>query len=339
MSTPTSDGGLASQTDVAPVHPAVAEAFAHLPDDLKGLARDFDLSIRPELTELEQRRRNAVARAKQYGLGALGIVAIGGLFSFILQTPLAVIVTAVIGAVVGGVGYAPVSKIQSEAKDQILMPLAKRLGLTFERKPSDTSLITRTGRLRLTPSYDRAQFEDRVTGERHGKPFECLEAHLEDRRTRTDSKGRRRTTYVTVFKGQVLQVAFERPFSGVTLVARDQGWFNSLSGFGSNLDRARLESPTFEKAFEVWTNDQVEARYLLTPDVMQRFVDLEKAFKGKSLRACFSQQQLFLAIEAGNLFEPGSILKPLDDPDRAGRILDDFALIHRLIDDLSTTEV
>lgn len=333
MSTPTSDPDEGPKLD-----PAVVAAFAHLPADLRALAGDFESGIRPELASMEAARVSAVAKAKQYGLGAGGIAALGALFAFILQTPLPLIITGVIAAIVGGVGYAPVGKIQSRAKDLIIGPLASRMGLGFERKPSDISLIAETGGLRLTPSYDRANFEDRVTGARHGKPFEFLEAHLEERRTSTDSKGRTRTYYVTVFRGQVLRVAFERPFQGVTLVGRDAGWFNGLSGFGSDLDRARLEDPEFERAFEVWTNDQVEARYLLTPDVMQRFVDLEKAFKGKSLRACFARQTLYIAIENGNLFEPGSVLTPLDDPKRAGRILEDFAVVHRLIDDLSARE-
>ena len=50
--------------------------------------------------------------------------------------------------------------------------------------------------LGLIPSWDRARFEDLLTGEREGVPFEFFEARLEQRRQSTDSEGRTRTEYV-----------------------------------------------------------------------------------------------------------------------------------------------
>ena len=80
--------------------------------------------------------------------------------------------------------------------------------------------------------WDRAKYEDQLTGARGDAPFEFFEAHLEEKRTTTDSKGRTRTTWVTVFKGQCLAVKFHKEFNGVTKVYRDMGAFNWLAKFG-----------------------------------------------------------------------------------------------------------
>jgi hypothetical protein len=170
-----------------------------------------------------------------------------------------------------------------------------------------------------------------VTGKRGEVDFELFEAHLEEKRTTTDSKGRARTTWVTVFRGQCLKLDFHKRFFGRTLVTRDAGFFNRFGG-GNGMQRAMLEDPVFEKIFEVYTTDQVESRYLLTPDFMQKLVDLETVFKGGKLKAAFDGGEMLITVQGGNLFEPGSMFKPLDSADRVRELLDDFAAVLRLID-------
>ena len=101
------------------------------------------------------------------------------------------------------------------------------------------------------------------------------------------------------------------------------------------MQRTTLEDPEFEKAFEVYTTDQVEARFLLTPDMMQTLVDLERTFHGKKLRCAFSGQEMFVEVEGGNLFEPGTMFKPLDNPERVRDLLMDFAAVFNLIEKVS----
>jgi len=98
------------------------------------------------------------------------------------------------------------------------------------------------------------------------------------------------------------------------------------------MQRAALEDPTFEKIFEVYTTDQVESRYLLTPDLMQKLVDLEEVFHGGKLKAAFDGGEMFITVQGGNLFEPGSMFKPLDSVDRVQELLKDFAAVFQLID-------
>ena len=65
--------------------------------------------------------------------------------------------------------------------------------------------------------------------------------------------------------------------------------------------------PEFEDAFSVWTDDQVEARYLVHPQYIERLIGVEQGFGGQNVRALFKGGELAICIESGNMFESGSL--------------------------------
>ncbi len=68
----------------------------------------------------------------------------------------------------------------------------------------------------------------------------------------------------------------------------------------------RLEDPEFEKKFVVYGEDQVEARYLLTPALMQRMVAVDAKLGGR-VHFAFAGSHVHVAIPAGGIgFEPSS---------------------------------
>ena len=93
-----------------------------------------------------------------------------------------------------------------------------------------------------------------------------------------------------------------------------------------------------EKAFQVYSTDQVEARYLITPDRMERLVALERHFKGGKLRGIFEGDHLTLALEAKDQFEAGSIWRNLVDSSRYVTALQEMASICDVIDGFLTRE-
>jgi len=89
-------------------------------------------------------------------------------------------------------------------------------------------------------------------------------------------------TTVTVFKGlAILLTQGTRKFYGHTILTRDQGaiggWFKTQT---SDLKRADLTDPEFEKLFDVFTNDQVEARYLIDPLIVENLKALYREYNG-----------------------------------------------------------
>nr|NIS39384.1 DUF3137 domain-containing protein [Desulfuromonadales bacterium] len=91
-------------------------------------------------------------------------------------------------------------------------------------------------------------------GRWNGVSIDAVDAHLEKRVRRGKS-----TSYKTVFRGLLVVCDFAKRFEGTTVVTRDMtaigNFFGRLSRDG---ERVRLESPDFERVFEVYSNDQVE---------------------------------------------------------------------------------
>jgi hypothetical protein len=99
-----------------------------------------------------------------------------------------------------------------------------------------------------------------------------------------------------------------------------------------------LGDSRLERAFEVYANDQVEARYLIHPVFMERLLALETQFRGKHLRCAFEGGELLIAVEGGDKFELGSMFARLDDIERARVIVKDVSEIMRVIDAVLTAE-
>ncbi len=315
--------------------PAISAALSGLPKDFDHFARIFADEIQPALAAREGDRLAAVARARQTRWIGGAIIAAGALVGLaLLKMPAVAVVAGIAGFGVIGWGMNDVGRLAREAKALIVQPVARQFGLTFEPVPGVVDSIQRHRELGIVPGWDRSSFEDRLTGKRREVDFELFEAHLEEKRTTTDSKGRTQTTWVTVFRGQCLRLDFHKTFYGRTLVTRDAGIFNRFGG-GAGMQRAGLEDPVFEKIFEVYTTDQVESRYLLTPDLMQKLVDLEKTFRGGKLKACFDGGEMLITLQGGDLFEPGSMFTPLDNPERIRELLDDFAAVFAILDEVT----
>ncbi|MDJ0922548.1 MAG: DUF3137 domain-containing protein [Henriciella sp.] len=329
MSTPTSDGSSDNGPDI---DPTILDALEGLPADFSGFGRVYQETLQPELRQREARRLRIARRATQATWLGWTIAAFGAVIGLLVfRAPPFAMVAAIVGFGVAGAGRAPVRKMAQEAKGLLVQPVAQQFGLDHVARPGPVRSAIVIQESGLLPSWNRSDYEDHITGERNGISFEFFEAHLEQRRTTRTRNGRTRTRWVTVFRGQCLRFDFHKRFHGRTLVLRDAGILNR---FGSvrDLQRARLESPDFEDTFEVYTSDQVEARYLLTPDLMQRLLDLENTFRGSGLRCAFVDGELQIVLEGADLFEPGSMFTPLDNPDRIRDLLDDFAAVFNLID-------
>lgn len=312
------------------------QAMEGLPKDFGFFAEAFRSQVQPQLAAREDDRKKAVKRQQQFGIFG-GLAALAGVgIGFLIGQFDGLMFGGFIGAMAGfGIfawGSMALDKLGKETKLMLIEPVAKQFALGFEVAPTIPQEIMTFRSLGLVPRWDRAKYEDRLTGTRSDAPFEFFEAHLEEKRTTTDSKGRTRTTWVTVFRGQCIVAHFPKPFQGVTKVFRDMGMFNAFMKMGNKEPRVKLEDPVFEKAFEVFGTDQIEARFLLTPDFMERLVNLEKTFKGKQLRCAFAGGEMLLCVEGKNLLEPGSMYRKMDDLGRVREVLQDFAAIFLLID-------
>lgn len=188
--------------------------------------------------------------------------------------------------------------------------IARALGIEYAHDCDPSVSFVRARDHKMFASYSRSSFEDLWHGDLGGLPFSLHEAHLQ----RKEGSGKN-SRWVTVFRGPIITIAGARPFHGVTLLDRSGKhrkmlWFGekeTLELDGVELARADMVHPDFEDAFTVYTNDQVEARWLVHPTYIEKLIALEDAFNGRDVRALFKDGELTIVLSSGNMFESGSI--------------------------------
>lgn len=287
-------------------------------DALSGAAFDglYDNQIRPELVKFESRRGQAVLI---FALSTLtGIVLTGFVVARAWHPALPVI--CLVGPAL--LGYLPLSRLQREAKMAVIAALCGPLALTYAAAKFQPPGWDRLLSLHLLPHPDDTSFEDQFTGRRATSEFSICEATL------TRGSGKNRST---VFRGQLIKITSPRPFAGSTVVLRDGGWFRRFE-CPAGLTKVGLEDPQFEKIFEVFGDDQVEARAILTPTFMEALLAIEKALAGNHVRCGFCDGDFLVVIEGPNRFEIGGMFSSLVNRARVERVAGDLRALIQLID-------
>ena len=127
--------------------------------------------------------------------------------------------------------------------------------------------------------------------------------------TTTGTGSKRKEHQSIVFKGIFFIADFNKDFEGHTIVLPDTaerilGKFGqSLQSMSTRGELIKLEDPEFEKEFCVYSDDQVEARYILSPSLMKRIIDFKRKWKTK-VYLSFRNSKVYIAIKMNkNLFE------------------------------------
>ena len=294
---------------------ATGAGVASNPLEGEGFDRLYASDIEPELARLEANRRKAVRN--------FSIVMASGVAIAIAEALIGLDFRLVIGtvAVAGVIAIIPLEKVREASKQAVIASLCKPLGITYVEKNFEAPAWKSFNELHLVPTPSDAAFEDHFSGAHGGVAFALCEATL------SQGSGKNRHQ---VFHGQVVQLITQRRLYGTTVILRDSGWLDRFE-CPAGLKKVGLEDPEFEKIFEVFGTDQVEAREILTPTFMQELVDLEKSYAGQHLRCGFVGGDVLVAIEGPDRFEVGAMFSTLVDKGRVAGVAHDIEAIFSLI--------
>ena len=228
------------------------------------------------------------------------------------------------------------SRFRREFK-QVVLPIAARLvhdsftyrigGIPLERFLEGRLFLQR---------LDYYHSEDFFCGKSGATSFEFseIDASYETK----DSRGERRVCQV--FRGVYFIADFNKHFRTRTIVVADTG--EKAGGFfgwlfrGTDSSRGRkisLEDPEFEREFDAFGDDDVEARYILTPALMSRIVALKRRHGQVALSFLKGQVHVALGV-ARDLFEPTVSTRVSDSRQMTG-FLNDLRSILGIIEILN----
>lgn len=220
-----------------------------------------------------------------------------------------------------------------DEKQNSLMPhIVKYFGesFTYSREAAiNQSMLSAS---HIVPIGNRVYAKDEIRGVY--KNISIRFAEIETKKVTGTGKNRR---VKRLFKGLFITMSFHKPFHGTTIVRKDAGQWRKWANAGE-LETVSLEDPQFEKEFEVYSTDQVEARYILTPEFMIRLLDLLKQEHGTSLECSFINETLSISIATKkNRFEVGSIEDNVNDWSVISRLFHEINDIIQIADFLEVT--
>ncbi|WP_454974143.1 DUF3137 domain-containing protein [Capnocytophaga gingivalis] len=150
---------------------------------------------------------------------------------------------------------------------------------------------------------------DQIVGHYNGIPFQSCNLALTYRPTISNEKEPDRVA----FYGNYFVARSPKTFEHPIVIHPVKSFFGTLNDndiaayLNTGGERIRLEDPEFQKMFEVYCDDQVTARYVLTPAFMERLKKLNERYKG----------QVYIAINTDNIViatNRGNVLSSVDSP-------------------------
>lgn len=305
----------------------------------------YRADLLPHLEQMEQKRQQIVGRLTRAGFTVGGVtLAVAAVVAVLARNAAIALAPLIIGAIVWAVIFAQTTKgYVAEFKQNVIGRIVTFVdpGLTYQPNACIPQYVYGASQIFLTHP-DRYQGEDMVSGTIGQTAIKFSELHSEYKTETTDSKGRRQTHWHTIFKGIFFVADFNKHFQGETVVLPDvaQKLFGRLGQTLQSLnvsrkgDLVRLEDVEFEQAFVVYSDDQVEARYLLSPSLMARIVDFRNR-TGHEIYLSFVASNIYVAIShSKNMFEPKLFASVLD-PKLAQEYLEDLMLAIRIVEDLN----
>ncbi len=303
---------------------------------LAGFDEFYAREIEPGLLAREDKRRQLVKTCALIVAATVAVIVVVQLlahFVFEANFFVRVIAFAMVPAFFGGGGIWMLAKFFNLGLKLKIMPkLAAFADLTYAIKPEAFPLAAFT-ELDILPRHHRSALEDGLAGNHNGVNFALAEATLRRRSGSSDGK----ENYKTVFHGLLFVFDVKKRFSGMAVAVRDSGPLKKLFDT-RRAQRVALEDPRFEKLFEVYGTDQVEARFLFTPTLMERIVALGEVIGDPAPHIAFHDGRLLVAAKVkGNRFEAGSIFVPMNDRRRIDNILEELTLVFEIVETLEAS--
>lgn len=190
-------------------------------------------------------------------------------------------------------------------------------------------------------SPDRYSCEDQVSGIAGKTSFYFSEVHAEYKTETRDKDGKTQTDWHTIFKGIIFTADFNKNFKGVTKL-RPKNIGNKLGAwiskaapiFASKKSQlVELENIEFSNHFVTHSTDQIEARYILTPALMDKLCLLNEKSTG-TISLTFIKSKIYIVFPMREDFFEPPIFKSLLAPDCLEKDLHIIQFMYDIITEL-----
>ncbi|MFH1728058.1 MAG: DUF3137 domain-containing protein [Pseudomonadota bacterium] len=230
-----------------------------------------------------------------------------------------------------------IKKFARKFKNQIIKPIIEFVDPGFEYQAYgylSKSTFERSELFKERPNIYSG--DDLVKGKLGKTSFIFSELHAKVEK----GSGKNRQVY-PIFDGLLFIADFNKKFDSKTFVLPDKaekylgiiGKFMQSKNF-TRPDLVKLENPEFEKSFVVYSEDQVEARYILSTNFMEKILEYNQKTK-KDILLSFIDDKIYIAIPDDKKFFEPRLDMELSNLYRMNDYFQDLNLAISLIEDFN----
>lgn len=238
--------------------------------------------------------------------------------------------TVVIGIIfVIIMSHKDVALFKETYKKSIILEIFKKLFTNVKFVPEYGISRSTLDSTNMIDTGDNFYSDDYVSAKYKNVSFEFSDVKIEEEYT--DSDGDKHT--VTIFEGQWYVFDFNKTFKADLQVC-EKGFRNAKRGslFGpKKFSKVELEDIEFNKEFNVYAQNSLDAFYVLTPATMTKIKELNDKVNGKML-FCFINNKLHVGLHSGkNLFEP-QLFKKINIEENHKQAIEEVKMITHFVD-------
>lgn len=130
-------------------------------------------------------------------------------------------------------------------------------------------------------------------------------------------------------RGIIFFATMNKNFSGQTIVLRNKRFKHGKVNI-PNLQPVKLESVEFEKIYNAYANDQIEARYILTVTMMEYMLQLQQVFPEAEF-SFYNHNIMIRMRTAENFFECSNFFQTLLNPKTTDKVFMQLYLLFSII--------
>jgi len=228
-----------------------------------------------------------------------------------------------------------INRYKKGLKKALYVEIFRSLGLNYSNNDQDLdnagfSIRDICFKSDIFNRYDNIDADDIISGKYKELPFKIVDNRI----WYVTGSGKNRHE-VTVFEGLFLATRINKKFNCETLI-KTEGFFKAKT-IGKKV-AIHLEDPVFEKQFEVYSDDQIESRYILTTAFINRLLKYKQKKRCK-IEVFFSNNAspvnnvfFFMNTNKDNFEIP--VFKKIINKDLFYNILQELREILDIIDDL-----
>lgn len=201
----------------------------------------------------------------------------------------------------------------------------------------------------ILPEFDKISGWDYICGTYNNVKLQYSDIRLKKWDTYIDGTGKKRSRYEINFRGSFLRLNLNSQIDGyVKLIEKNdfnrKGLLDNMvatakNAIGLGENSIKVENATFNEQFDIFTDNEELAYYILTPHFMESIVAADKYADGAT-NIYFNKNYVDIAIDSRkNSFEIKGNIKNQEDLDKARmRVENDLKRVLAIVDQILTKD-